>query len=197
MCVMLHCNQACVLLYITHLNEATARLKQLLQHYRKSQKLLKKTKSHYTQYCLCYFLQEHTKMVVVVNTVNVELWGGILWYTVLLNVPTNVYLLYRFLHLYNHPGIQQMIILFILIVQFGMIFIALLALASASKAFHKAKAFLPAVQLSLAEDRYLLYKLKYMELFERVNSEKKYGNTIGSMATVTYSVAFEVGYIEF
>lgn len=141
---------------------------------------------------LHYFLVEHTKMAVVVRTVGSELWSRVLLICLAVHVPSNVYLLYRLLQAKSFIGSSQITLsLTFLLLQVVILSASILPLAQSSAVFHRSSKLLAGIQLAI-EPAHLRYKLKTGELYERLNSEDRYGLTVGSTGTITYPYLFQV-----
>ncbi|KAH9394058.1 hypothetical protein TYRP_021186 [Tyrophagus putrescentiae] len=141
---------------------------------------------------LHYFLVEHTKMAVVVRTVGSELWSRVLLICLAVHVPSNVYLLYRLLQAKSFIGSSQITLsLTFLLLQVVILSASILPLAQSSTVFHRSSKLLAGIQLAI-EPAHLRYKLKTGELYERLNSEDRYGLTVGSTGTITYPYLFQI-----
>lgn len=136
---------------------------------------------------LWFILVEHTGITIKLLTLNRELWSSVVYLTVLVHVPCNAYLQFRlWAHSVVFSGRQQIVTLIILANQLFFILSAFLLLSKSSAAFHRCARHLPALQCSVISKTEVLLKLKYMQLYERVNSDQKYGITMGPTSTITY-----------
>lgn len=187
---LLLCSNTCSFLYINHITEANQMIEKLAQSLKKggtSSTRISKTEISKLQ----YFIVEHTKMVVVMRTVGKELWSRVLLICFAVHVPSNVYLLYRLLQAHSFIGTQIAISLTFLMLQFVILSASILPLATSSTVFHRSSKVLTRVQLGIGAS-FLNYKLKLNEFYERVNSEDRYGLTVGATGTITYSYLFQV-----
>ena len=181
--LMVWCATICSLLYICHLGGTVNRL--IVSIHRRT--FFAYRVESIVSRRLWFILVEHTSTAIKLLTVNRELWSSIVYLTVLVHVPSNAYLQFRlWAHSSALSGAQQTVTRAILANQFFFVLAAFLLLSKASAAFHRCARYLPALQCSVISKEEVRLKLKYMQLYERVNSEEKYGITIGPTSTITY-----------
>lgn len=187
--LMLFCSSSTSsLLYSGHIGEMNGSLVQLLR----SQPVV--SEFNWTHMAtLRAFLCEHVKMCVLIRTVNRDLWGLCTFLGLTVNFFSNGYVLSRLIR--KHAGIAIAIETStsstIFLVQLIIILLSLVPIACSSKVMHGSAKSLPKVQL-LIPAQMLHFKLKYLELYERVNREKKYGIQNGPTGqTITFEFIFQ------
>ena len=93
------------------------------------------------------------------------------------------------MHILN---IEALVSWFILLIQISILTASILPLAHSSKVLHQSATLLPKIQQRIPA-KFLHYKLKYSELYERINNDTHpYGITIGPTRTITYEMVFEI-----
>lgn len=136
-------------------------------------------------------LNEHNRVCYLVIRGCTELFGNVLLCFLLIHLPTNVYLLQQ--NVFSAPPIASLIILWLIIFfQALAAFVVFAPLAWASKIFHSPKKFLPKLQVLMNGKWWLLYKLKYDDLLNRLLYGPKMALTIGTLQPITFYTALEV-----
>ncbi len=146
-----------------------------------------------------YFLAVHTEITVQVQYVNHKVWANILLVALVTQIPINVYFCYRLIYTRkSYSALENSVIYIILFIQFWFVSGSLTPLAKYSREIHCSWHCLPSIQ-RLISGRYIILKLKYLNLFERITcKEMKYGHTIGhTNKTITYSTILEIFVIYF
>ena len=130
-------------------------------------------------------------MSIQLKGANDELWNWVVLSVFACQLPGNIYTIYRSID-QSLSGSKAAVNLMIVLNQVGMIAISLLLLARQSKTIHAANEFMPWLIGSMNNKKSIHLKLKYMELYERLNSDKAIGISIGPFDSITYQMVFEV-----
>lgn len=142
-------------------------------------------------YLLYKQLSEHNLVCYLVMRGGKELFSSVLLCFLLTHLPTNVYLIQR--NVFAAPPFETMLILWLIIFFQAMAaFVVFSPLAWVTKVYHSPKQFIPKLQVLMNGKWWLLYKLKYDDLLNRLLQGPRMAVTIGSMQAVTYSSALEV-----
>ena len=173
-------------IYIGTIKEANQKLKNLIYKIRFHKSY------YYARDILNQYLTSHTSISQIILFVNRELWGNVLLISLVMHVPSNVYLVYR-ICIYHVIGFKLLITFIIISIQIGVILGCLFPLAYSSKIIHRAAKMMNALQITINNPGYIDLKLKYLVLYERVAGKKKYGITIGPTKATTNRTIFEVG----
>lgn len=183
--LLLCCANFCSLLYVGHISECNRILSELAVNVTK--------KFNWTHTIkLNFFLQEHVRISTLVKTVNRELWAKVLFISLSVHLPVNVYLVHRLREAKHIFGVEALVSWTILLIQIVIVTASILPLAHSSKVLHQSARVLPKIQ-QLIPVKFLHYKLKYCELYERINTDtQQYGITIGPTKPITYTMAAEI-----
>lgn len=170
-----------------------------MKHFQILTKFLKKTlvlvqnaslSKHAFSQRLYSFFTEHTKVSMLYNFTNIDVWHRISFICLGCQVPSNIYLVYRAIDP-KLSGSKLIVTYLIMINQSVLIFIALMFLAKAAKVIPKGHKFIPKLQAYIPKNM-ILFKLKYMQLYERLNNKKKIGTAVGPFSTITFKMCFRV-----
>jgi len=139
---------------------------------------------------LRHFMTVNTNVATYLTYTNDEVWSKATGVLFVCQIPGNIYVVYRAMArtLNGSNDVHNWVIL---CNQLGMLFIALLLLARNSKVIHACHRHIPPLIAAL-QGGFLLYKLKYMDLYERLNSDQIIGISIGPFNAITYKMVFEV-----
>ncbi len=136
------------------------------------------------------FLNEHTKISMLYNFTDHEVWSRVSFHCMACQIPTNIYIVYRAMDP-KLNGSKLIVTYLFMVNQIVMIFIALMFLAKAAKVIPQGHRYIPKLQCFIPKTM-LLFKLKYMQLYERLNNKKKIGTAVGPIGTITYKMNFRV-----
>lgn len=136
------------------------------------------------------FLNEHTKISMLYNFTDQEVWSRVSFHCMACQIPTNIYIVYRAMDP-KLSGSKLIVTYLFMVNQIVMIFIALMFLAKAAKVIPQGHRYIPKLQCFIPKTM-LLFKLKYMQLYERLNNKKKIGTAVGPIGTITYKMNFRV-----
>lgn len=162
-------------------------------------------------------LTEHARLSIQVLRSNADIFGNIVFVSLAFNIPINVALVSRVL--FNRlPPLDVFFMYVFILIQFGLIVVALYPLALEGKPLHYA-VDVPRLQMLLSGNgigngngnydkvvgggergirngvtkTYLRLKIKYMLYYERIHSTfGKYGISIGPTMTLTTEVLWQV-----
>ncbi|KAH9401587.1 hypothetical protein TYRP_016984 [Tyrophagus putrescentiae] len=101
-------------------------------------------------------------------------------------IPSNIHLISRVL---LEPG--ALLLWYIMAMQFGILVGICAMVAGYTRTVHAGAKVLPGVQALLSRNS-LQLKLKTLGIYEMLSNERKIGLSIGSIATITHSVMFQV-----
>uniref|UniRef100_A0A6P6YA70 Uncharacterized protein LOC113795827 n=1 Tax=Dermatophagoides pteronyssinus TaxID=6956 RepID=A0A6P6YA70_DERPT len=145
---------------------------------------------------LRFYLNEHTRLSHFVLYTDKITWSEALYYYALISIPINVTLMCE---LIVEDLMTETKFLFITasIIHAVTGAFPFLLLANMSNDFHKLNKYLPEMQLQLKRSQHLRLKIKYDDLYERLNHGKKIAHTFGTLGNLTFRGLFEAffGYI--
>lgn len=170
-----------------------------IKHFQTLTKFLKATlrkaeNASLTQYAfsqrLYSFLTEHTKMSMLYNFTNIDVWHRVSFHCLGCQIPSNIYIVYRAIDP-KLSGSKLIVTYLFMINQSVLIFIALMFLAKAAKVIPIGHQYIPKLQAYMPKSM-ILFKLKYMQLYERLNNKKKIGTAVGPFGTITFKMVYRV-----
>ncbi|KAI2796288.1 hypothetical protein BLOT_015842 [Blomia tropicalis] len=138
-------------------------------------------------------LHEYNRVTSLLLDGNRQIFGTILYYFLLSNIPVNIFLLARGVF-EDHRTIEEIISWVFMFSQLTIMFIVFSLLSWLTAVCHKPSTFIPVLQPMLkSNSNWLWYKIKYTDLYYRlVDNGPKIGVAFGDMHTVTYVSSFEI-----
>ncbi|KAH9398062.1 hypothetical protein TYRP_019438 [Tyrophagus putrescentiae] len=135
---------------------------------------------------LRYYITEHITGSMIITRSNRGLWNRAMLVAVICQIPSNIHLISRVL---LEPG--ALLLWYILAMQFGILIGICALVAGYTRTVHAGSRALPGVQGLLPRSS-LPLKLKVLGIYEMLSSERKIGQSIGSIATITHSVMYQI-----
>ncbi len=135
---------------------------------------------------LRHYITEHITGSMIITRSNRGLWNRAMLVAVICQIPSNIHLISRVL---LEPG--ALLLWYILAMQFGILIGICALVAGYTRTVHAGSRVLPGVQGLLPRSS-LPLKLKVLGIYEMLSSERKIGQSIGSIATITHSVMYQV-----
>ena len=159
-----------------------------------NEKLLKTFVYTRTRKALCFmnFLKDHVWASRFMIDANKQNWRFIAFFAIFFNFVGSTYNLSHFVRSKNLTPAKKFFYLNILVGQFTILIASLIPLAIYHRYFHKAKKFLFPVQLNFNEVKFILIKLKIMNVYERLTYGPKYGMKIGPTSIITPKFLFKL-----
>ncbi|KAJ6219467.1 hypothetical protein RDWZM_005279 [Blomia tropicalis] len=138
-------------------------------------------------------LQEYNRITSLVLDGSNQVFGAVLYYFLLTNIPINIFLLSRGVF-EDQSTIEEALSWTIVYGQLIAMVIVFSLLSWSTAVYHKPSKFIPVLQPMLkGNSKWLWYKIKYNDLYHRlVDDGPKIGVAFGDMHTVTYVTSFEV-----
>lgn len=135
-------------------------------------------------------LREHTTLCAIILRVG-GYWSRIIFITLMVNMPINIYAIYRLVFIKLTPS-DRRISFYFMLVQSVIFFQCVLPLAYYNKRAHEIAKWLPRQQMSM-NSRNISLKVKYLNFYERVTQTlMAYGVRLGPTSIVSYSSVAKV-----
>ncbi|KAI2795479.1 hypothetical protein BLOT_016694 [Blomia tropicalis] len=146
-------------------------------------------------------LHEYNRITSLVLDGSNQIFGSVLYYFLLTNMPINIFLLARNVF-EDQSTVEEFLSWMIATCQLVSMFIVFSLLSWSTAVYHKPAKFIPVLQPMLKRNsNWLWYKIKYTDLYHRlVDNGPKIGVAFGDMHTVTYVSSLEallvyIGYV--
>lgn len=144
---------------------------------------------------LRFILHEHSRVCVYLLNCNAQLWNRVLLAFVPIQM-LSIIALASHLMLDTIPADKLAFYLIVFLLYLFCLSLILIALSLVSAVLHKAGKHLSSIQILLPRTNISL-KLKYLNFFERLTCQTKYGMQIGSISTITFHTSGQVGLVFF
>lgn len=178
---------------ISHVARYRRMTEELMQKHIRLQKKLKKRQTIEDTRSigiLMEILTEHTRICSQILQYNRELYGHIVFSSLVLNIPINVAIVSRVVFQVDLPEVEKSLTVLFIMIQFSLLAVALIPLARYSKIVSHSRN-LPML-IDMIGGKWIRVKIKFMAYYERINNRKKYGVSVGPSETLTNRMLFEV-----
>ncbi|KAH9389224.1 hypothetical protein TYRP_008581 [Tyrophagus putrescentiae] len=187
----IHCLLNTVLRAVSAANRHAQQRQPLIQRHFQHLQALQLPLSPLNFFKLKFVLFEHSRLCVYARRADEQLWSRMLLAFIPVQLLSMIFLSVYLMLGAIPPGkfLFYSLVLLLYVVCFVLI---LFALSYISYLLHKIAGRLNSVQLLLSSKEEIQFKLKFMNFFERLTAQTKYGLTVGSIVTVTYTVVGQV-----